>query len=75
MKTVTEWREECVYIRETTDSLLAGTDPLTDFNGDPSCFLRYCYMQLNSAGREKLADCADYIRRCIVDIEARGHRA
>lgn len=70
-----EWREECVYVQETTDSLLAGTEPLALFNGDPSCFLRYCYMQRNAAARESFHDSAQYIQHCIDDMEAHGYRA
>lgn len=71
----TMWREECVYIQETTDSLFAGTDPLASFNGDPSCFVRYVEMQRNSATREGFDDAAQYIQHCLDDLEARGYRA
>lgn len=63
-----EWREECVYIQETTDGVLAGTDPLTAFNGDRSCFVSYCEMQRNSATREGFHDVAQYIQHCMDDL-------
>lgn len=69
---ISEWREECVYISETTTSALAATDPLTLFNGNPSCFVRYCEMQRDTATREGFDDTAQYIQHCIDDMEARG---
>lgn len=70
-----EWREECVYIQETTDSLFAGTDPLTSFNGDPSCFVRYVTMQRDSATRGGFHDAAQYIQHCLDDLTDHGYSA
>ena len=64
-----EWREECVYIGDTTASVIAGTDPLTNFNGSKECFIRYCKMQRDSAEREGFHDTAQYIQHCIDDLE------
>lgn len=72
---VSEWREECAYIGDTTTSALAGTDPLAAFNGDPACFMRYCEMQRNSAEREGFDDAAQYIQHCLDDMESRGWSA
>lgn len=64
-----EWKEECVYICETADSAMAGTDPLKNFSGNPSTFVRYCVMQRNSATREGFDDAAQYIQHIIDDMQ------
>jgi len=74
-KTISEWREECVFIQETYDSARVGTDPLKNFNGDPACFVRYMYVQRDSAAREGRDDSAQYIQHVIDDAEAHGWRA
>lgn len=70
-----QWREECVYISETVTSALAGSDPLSSFNGDPAALVRYCEMQRDTATREGFHDSAQYIDHCIDDMLAHGWRA
>lgn len=69
-----EWAEECIFIRETTDSLFAGTDPLTNFSGKPSVFMRYCAMQRDAATRDGYPAASAYIADCFTDLFDHGYR-
>lgn len=75
MKNALEWKDECIYIQETYDSARAGTDPLHNFTGSPGSFMRYMYMQRDSATREGFHDSAQYIQHVIDDAESHGWRA